>query len=210
MKMFKLFGFAFASAALLSSCVSDDDTELANYTPTLAGTDFEVGLYDGDALEIQGWQNYAEAGDMPWKSQYYGDNNYAEFTAYEPIAEDRDAVNIGWLISPAVNMDLHTGEVLAFQISQSYVTNPANTFQVLISTDYDGNEANITSATWTPLPANVPGTSATYFEFQDSGDIDLSGYTGTVHIAFKVVGSGTNPNLDGGYQIDNVKITYQN
>lgn len=202
MKMFKLLGFAFASAALLSGCVNDDDTELANYTPTVVGTDFEVGLYDGDVMEISGWKNYAQAGDELWRNQYYGDNNYAEFTGFQ----SGDASNIGWLISPAINMDLHEGEKFDFDVSQSYVSNPANSLQVLISTDYDGT--NVEAATWQPLPVTIPGTDAEYFEFQDSGVVDMSAYTGTVYIAFKVTGSGTNTQLDGGYQIDNVRVYY--
>ena len=200
--MFKLFGFAFASAAVLSGCVGDDDTTLANYTPTVVGTDFELGLYDNDVIEIEGWRNYAQTGTALWRNQYYGDNNYAEFTGYQ----SGDATNIGWLISPPINMDLHEGEKFDFSVSQSYVTNPANSLQVLISTDYDGT--NVETATWQPLPVAIPGTDATYFEFQDSGVVDLSGYTGTAYIAFKVTGSGTNTQLDGGYQIDNVRVYY--
>ena len=187
-------------ALLTTSCVSDDDTKLPDYTPVLFGEDFETNAVDNTELLISGWRNYAEVGTAKWKFQYYSSNNYAEFTSYQ----SGQVSNIGWLISPPINMDAHDNEKLIFQVAQSYVTNAANSIQVLISTDYDGT--NVTGATWNTLPASLPSTSAVYFEFNPSGYIDLSAYTGNVYIAFKVKGSGTNTSLDGSYQIDNVRI----
>ncbi|NMH26594.1 choice-of-anchor J domain-containing protein [Flavobacterium silvaticum] len=210
MKLFNLFGFAFALTLVLSSCVGDEDTVLSPYTPTVVGTDFEVGLYDNDILaenddllEQAGWRNYAQTGSAKWRNQYYSGNSYAEFSSYQ----SGDAVNIGWLITPPINMDLHEGEKFDFDVSQSYVVNAANSLQVLISTNYNGTD--VEGANWQPLSASIPGTSATYFEFQDSGVIDLSSYTGTIYIAFKVSGEGTSTTLlDGSYQLDNVRVYY--
>lgn len=185
---------------LLTSCVSDDDTSLPNYSPIILGEDFETNAVDNTILTIDGWDNYAEAGTAKWKFQYYSSNNYAEFTSFQ----SGDASNIAWLISPAVDMDAHEAEKLVFQVSQSYVTSTLNKIEVLISSNYDGT--NPTTATWTTLPANLPPTTATYFKFMDSGFIDLSSYTGKINIAFKVTGSGTNTTLDGSYQIDNFRV----
>lgn len=187
---------------LLTSCTKDDDTTLPNYSPIVLGEDFETNAVDNTLLTIAGWNNYAEAGTAKWKFQYYSSNNYAEFTSYQ----SGDATNIAWLISPSINMDAHSGEKLVFQSAQSYVTNVANSLEVLVSTNYDGT--NVTAATWTPLNATLPTTSATYFAFIDSGFIDLSSYTGNINIAFRVKGSGTNTSLDGSYQIDNFRIFY--
>ncbi|HEX8562355.1 MAG TPA: choice-of-anchor J domain-containing protein [Flavobacterium sp.] len=199
----KLMLFGLFAATVFTGCVNDDeDTSLPDYTPVLFGEDFETDAVDNAVLAIQGWTNYAEAGDDLWKFQYFGQNNYAEFTSFQ----SQDAVNIAWLITPKINLDQYETEKLLFQVSQSFVSNPANTLQVLISSDYDGT--NPTTATWQTLPANIPGSSAAYFEFQSGGDIDLSEFEGDVNIAFKVTGSGTNQQLDGSYQIDNVRIIY--
>lgn len=186
-------------APLAVSCVQDDDTELPPYVALLLSEDFNIGA-DNTILETAGWLNYAETGTAKWKIQQYSSNGYAEFTSYQ----SGDATNVGWLISPAFTLAEANDKTLVFEVSQSYVTSTANKLEVLISTDFDGT--NVTGATWTPLSANLPGTSATYFEFQDSGAIDLSAYSGNVHVAFKVTGSGTNTALDGSYQIDNVNI----
>ena len=186
------------AAFSLAGCVGDDDTSLPPYTPLLLSQDFETGA-DNDLLEIPGWINYAEEGTAKWRIQRYSNNGYAEFNPYG----SGNVSNVGWLISPEFTLN-EAGKTLVFEVSQSYVTSTANSFGVFISTDF--SETNPSAATWAPLTASVPGPDAEFFLFQDSGEIDLSAYSGNVRIGFKVVGSGTNATLDGAYQIDNVKI----
>ena len=101
-------------------------------------------------------------------------------------------------------MDTFEGEILQFQASQSFVSSSANSLEVLIATNYTGN--NLATANWEPVNANLPTTSSPYFEFIKSGEIDLSAYKGNINIAFKVKGSGTNNALDGSYQVDAIRI----
>jgi hypothetical protein len=63
-------------------------------------------------------------------------------------------------------------------------------------------------ATWTPLSAVVANNTTNGYIYIPSGDIDLSAYSGTIHIAFKVTGNGTT--LDGLFQVDKVKISSLN
>jgi len=188
-------------ALSLTGCTTDSDYKTKDFNPLVFAEDF-TGTGDNTVLNIANWTNFAEVGTTKWKQQIYSGNGYAEFSSYQ----SGDAVDIAWLVSPAINMDAHEGEKLVFQSSQAYVSSSANSLQVLISTDFDGT--NVTAATWTPLNATLPTTSATYFEFIKSGEIDLSTYTGNIYIAFKCKGSGTNTTLDGSYQIDNVRIFY--
>ena len=187
------------SAALFTGCVSDEDTELPNYTPVVLGQDFNQGA-DNTVLEIEGWLNYAQEGTALWEIQQFSGNGYAEFSSFQ----SPDATNIGWLISPAFTLEENNSRNLRFQASQSFVSSPANSLQVLVSTNFDGT--NVEDATWTPVEANLPGTDAEYFEFLDSGAISLAGFSGTAYVAFKVTGSGTNTSLDGSYQVDNVRV----
>ena len=75
--------------------------------------------------------------------------------------------------------------------------------EVFISTNYSGN---ISSATWTKLDANLAsGSSGGYASsYTDSGDIDLSSFSGKARIAFKY--SGGDPSLTTTYQVDEIKI----
>jgi len=188
---------------VLSGCSKEDDFETPPFASLVLVEDFPAtdGL-DNTILDLENWTNVAETGTVVWKNQIYQGNGYAEFTSYQAP----DAVSVGWLISPAINMDEHKGEKLVFQSAQSYVSSVSNKLEVMVSTDYDGT--NLSTATWTPLTAKLPTTDATYFEFMESGVIDLSSYTGNLHIGFKVTGSGTNTALDGSYQIDSVRVYY--
>ncbi|MEZ0007692.1 hypothetical protein ABH942_003078 [Flavobacterium sp. 28YEA47A] len=199
MKMNKITTLLFASLTMgmMSSCVNDDDTSLPEYTPLIFGEDFSEGV-DNTLFEKEGWTNFAETGTVRWTNQVYSGNGYAEFTSYQ----SGQPSNIGWLITPGINLDAQENEKLVFQTAQAYVTNAANTIEVLISTDFDGT--NVTAATWQTLNATFPTTSSVYFQFIKSGVIDLSRFTGTAHIAFRVKGNGSS--LAGTYQIDNIRV----
>lgn len=197
-KILSILGFA--ALVSLTGCSPEDDIKNPDFTPLIFTEDFAVGAVDNTILDNAGWENIAEVGTVKWKEQIFSGNPYAEFSSFQ----SNEAVNIGWLVSPDINLDATENEILQFQSSQSFVTSSSNSLEVLIATDYDGT--NLTSANWEPLPATLPTTTSTYFAFIKSGEIDLSGYSGTVNIAFKVKGSGTNTALDGSYQVDAIRV----
>ena len=161
---------------------------------------------DNTILDTPGWINYAEAGSELWMEDVFSGNGYARFSAFG----SGESSNIGWLITPAIDLDAQDGEILTFQTEHSYPDAGHDPLEVLISTDFDGTEAGIATATWVPLTFDVSYIVDynTWFNFTSSGPIDLSGYSGTAYIAFKYTGSDTanqNMNLD----IDNVQISVQ-
>jgi hypothetical protein len=185
---------------LTTSCSPEDDIKNPDFNPLVFSEDFSKGAVDNVVLNLEGWNNIAEVGTAKWKTQIYSGNPYAEFSSFQ----SGDVVNIGWLVSPVINMDTFEGEILQFQASQSFVSSSANSLEVLIATNYTGN--NLATANWEPVNANLPTTSSPYFEFIKSGEIDLSAYKGNINIAFKVKGSGTNNALDGSYQVDAIRV----
>lgn len=195
-----LASFGCILTILFSACSPENDIKNPNFSPLVFSEDFAKGAVDDTVLNLDGWKNIAEVGTVRWKYQIFSRNPYAEFSSFG----SSDAVNIGWLISPVINLDATENEVLQFQSSQSFVTSSANSLEVLMANDFNGN--NATTANWMPIEANLPNTSSRYFEFIKSGEIDLSKYTGNINIAFKVKGSGTNRDLDGSYQIDAVRV----
>ena len=92
-------------------------------------------------------------------------------------------------------------------MAQHHLQSDLNTAEVFISTDFDGS--NVLGATWIPVSANLPSQSNSWYQFVDSGLIDLSSYSGTLHVAFRVTGSGTDQTLDGAYQLDDFTILGQ-
>lgn len=201
MKNFRYILFAAVVAGIFASC--DDDTDLPPYEPIYVGQDFPGS--DNVVLAIENWTNFAEAGSALWKTQVYSGNSYAEFNPFQ----SGDASNIGWLVSEKIVLPENNNMTLRFQVSQSYVTSSANKLEVLVSTNFDPATMDPTDATWTAVNANIPGTDAEYFLFQDSGEIALAPFSGDVYVAFKATGSGTNTSLDGSYQIDSFRV-YEN
>jgi hypothetical protein len=195
-----------ANAVLALNQTSDVDMVGTRCTP-LNIDDFEViyeedfqDAIDGTNLDLPGWTNFAEAGTRVWREEAYQGNGYAEFSTYG----SGNAVNIGWLVSPGIDMDTQENEFFNFEAAQHHLDSPLNTLEIFVSTDFDGSD--VLGATWISVSADLPTQSNSWYEFVDSGLIDISEYTGTLHVAFKVTGSGTDLQLDGAYQIDNFVV----
>lgn len=153
-------------------------------------------------LNLPGWSNMVQKGTKFWLGTMYAGNGYAEFNT----AGTKAASNIAWLISPKIDMDIHTNEVLTFRSAQHHldVDSPLNSLEVYVSNDFDG--LNIAKATWIPLTVVLPKQATPWYQFVGSGGVDLSTYTGKINIAFKYTGSGKNLALDGAFQVDDIQI----
>ena len=163
--------------------------------------DFQQAV-DNSNVSLPGWANLVEAGSLFWKGASYNGNTCAEYA----ISGTKVNTNSGWLISPKIDMDIHTNEVLTFRIAQHHldVDSPLNTVELYVSSNFDG--INVSQATWTKIPFILPKQATAWYQFIGSGGIDLSGYKGKINIGFKYLGSGKNTALDGAFQIDDVQI----
>lgn len=142
------------------------------------------------------WTTISVVGPQEWNR----DNNYgisgtpcAQMSGYSGAAVQ----NEDWLISPAMDFDDYDNETLVFHTAKNYV-GPA--LQCMISGNYAGS-GNPNLATWnelsfTPSPGNWVWTN--------SGAIDVSGYEGTVHIAFKYTSTNTEAAT---WEVDDIAIT---
>ncbi|QTD36675.1 choice-of-anchor J domain-containing protein [Polaribacter batillariae] len=173
--------------------------------------DFE-SIASSNPLEGNGWISYAEEGRFNWRVLTTTDNgNPGSKIASMGAYNSGEPTNIAWLISPSIDLDAQDIEFLNFQSSNSFSDD--SELELLISTDWDGTRANITSATWTKLSANIVSDDTNFRNWVDSGTTDLSTFSGNAHIAFKYIGgdnSGSaSPNtgtIDGTFEIDNFKI----
>ena len=163
--------------------------------------DFET-VIDKSKLNLPSWANLVQKGTLFWKGTVYSGNGYAEFN----ITGTKVVSNVAWLISPKIDMDVHSNEVLTFRTAQHHldVDSPLNALDVYVSTNFDG--LNVTAATWIPLVVKLPSQATPWYQFIGSGAIDLSSYKGKINIAFRYTGSGKNLALDGAFQIDDVQV----
>ncbi|KAF2515074.1 hypothetical protein E0W68_13105 [Flavobacterium salilacus subsp. salilacus] len=171
--------------------------------------DFEDAV-DNTDFNFPGWFNITESGSRKWSEQTYTppggtSNGYVEFSSFG----SGSALNVAWLITPAMDFDANTNVTLQFQTAQHHldVDNDGNKLEIFVITNFDGSD--IAGATKVDVTGQValPTSSTSWYEFVNSGAVNLSSYTGQVHIGFKFTGSGIDESLDGAFQIDNLVLS---
>ncbi len=161
--------------------------------------DFES--YSTNSTNIGSWINVnVNGGNNLWKVKNYSGNKYAQCSAHNSNENPLEA----WLISPPIDLDNSTDEQLSFKTKTGY--NNGQALMVFVSTDFTGNPADISNATWLEVDADLAdGPSTGYMNYWVDGKANLSCLNGTVYIAFRYLGG------DGGitttFQVDDVKVT---
>ncbi len=185
-----------------------DGTGGGGGNPTGSGDEdvFETfdNIVDEQVVELDGWYNIAEVGSDSerWFGGEYQGTLYAEASAYQSV----DAENIIWLITPAIELD--EDKVLTFQSNQHHWASDDNgQLSVWISNDFDGDDTE--SANWQEIDCNLPTANNDWYEWVDSGEIDLNDYfsNGEVFIGFKYEGQAADDVT--GFQLDNVVVKAQ-
>ncbi len=176
----------------------DDDPDDPDLPDPVTFIDEDFQSYpDHDIIDDNGWTAYAEAGSRNWICRTYQDNHYAQATAYNSA----DAQNIMWMITPPIDLDAMTNPTFEFESAKAFYTHDG--FSLHISTNFDGE--NVTDADWQTLDAVLAGQSDADNAWIHSGLIDLSSYSGIVHIAWKYVSAAPQGNT-GTFRVDNVKL----
>ncbi len=149
-----------------------------------------------------GWTNFIETGAESWEAWRSTATNSS--LGISARAGAFDVNTLAWLITPAIDLDAQEGETLRFRTSSSFAD--GSELELLISNDWDGDPDTIISATWDVLTDPYVVQDSDFFgDWFDSGTVDISCETGTVHIAFRYRGSG-NENFDGIYELDEISI----
>ncbi len=166
--------------------------------------DFEKSAVNSP-VTVTGWRNLAESGGKSFLGKLTANNRYAEISAF---ATAQPSV-ISWLITPGVNLDNSANEVLSFQTKDGF--DNGGLLQVYASTNYDGGIAPW-KAKWTLLKAAIAKGSVSSIAggWTSSGNISLSGFSGTIYIAFHYDGADPAAAVDKrttSFQVDNVRIS---
>ena len=133
-------------------------------------------------------------GEKSWEYRSYQNNRYASITAFNNGELE------AWLITPA--LILQKEMVLNFDFEYRYLA--GDVFTLMISTDFNGDPSNISSATWVDItPDNLDKTNDKAFT---SYSVDLASYIGqTIYIGFRYIGDNAT-GLTTTCQIDNVYV----
>lgn len=146
-------------------------------------------------LALTGWTNYSTAGTVKWVLDKLSTNAFAMFQALSSPTGDY----IGWLITPQINMDLQINESLTFNIQKLTVAGSQTELELVYSSNWDGTELGINTATWNTLPLTYPAATST----NTLNTFNLSQITGKVYFAFKYNGNATNRTK---WRVDDIKL----
>ena len=146
-------------------------------------------------ISASGWSNIAVKGTRLWQGKEFDSNLYAQATAFNDASVEMET----WLITPKI--DLSKPKTLEFESSQAFYNHDGLT--VWVSSDFDGED--VTAATWEALSPTLAGSTSPDHEWIGSGLVDLSAFTGEIHIGFKYVGSDSGGKTTS-YRLDNVKV----
>lgn len=169
---------------------------------TLLFENFESTSGSG-VIALANWTNFASAGTKNWTSTGTTNKN-ARFSAFSSNVAFQQPSNVGWLITPALNLDLTTNEKLVYRRQLGFVTGTIK-MEILYSTDYSGS-GDPTTGTWNLLLDDVPLASTS---FSNASPISLNAISGTsVHFAFRYTGGyNTTPESTTQYNLDNILIS---
>jgi hypothetical protein len=151
-------------------------------------------------IALDGWTNIIVQGDRAWQGKTFNTEKYTQASGYNSGLAAMET----WLITPPVTNI--SGKVLSFKSAKAYWTHTTNApMTVYISTDYEGD--NFETATWTELNVTMANESSSDNSWIQSGEVDLSAYSGNAAIAFKYVGSDAESTS---YRLDDIRIDVSN
>ena len=166
----------------------------------------DLGLKANDPVAIDGWLNVDLEGTKSWQMKSFDNNFYAQASS-----NGSKGKNDNWLILKPIDLKNATNPYFTFDVKVGYYN--SSCLKILVSTDFDGKEANIKTAKWTDITSQftIPTTPTNGYgtNFENTGLGSLNAYKGkTAYIAFRYEGDDVSTlKATTTYQIDNVNVT---
>ena len=179
--------------------IIEELSEIPPLTAVLLNENFDgcdVGL-------APGWTSYSVASNANWdcSDDTRGASGNAGDYGIEMNGYGADVASDDWLITPAV--ELYGGDYYFSFKSMSKWSGPH--IEVLYSADYAGGDPS--TATWTNFTAaEAAAAQNDSYDYVESGDLEISGLTGTYHFAFRYTSAGTGGGEGTTYRIDDVEL----
>lgn len=187
---FSIFPYTNSGSEINYKTDNDPPFVVDTTTHKLNGIDFEDGSFGS-------WQTISVASDNDW-TVCYGGSAYQTSWSGQMDGYQENLPSNDWLISPPLDLEFFTGEMMEFQSEWSSGSD-SNDLTLKYSSDYFGG--NPGQANWIELEYEKATDSLTW---ASSGIIDLSEINGdNIHIAFQYLSSGS-PRK---WNIDEIEIT---
>lgn len=146
--------------------------------------------------QLKGWSTVTASGNKTWTLQTLNGNTFAVCTGYKGTsgAAGFDA----WLITPALDVDNMRHKNLSFTSGVGYTGDGILEVYVM-------DNANPATATLTRLSPDIPPPTGSWSEFIPSGRVDLSPFSGIIHIGFRYT-AGSAAFGYTTYRVDDIRI----
>lgn len=148
-----------------------------------------------DDIAIDGWINYIEAGSKAWYSYTYDGYSDGSMAYYSPYYAPTGESNIGWLITPGVDLDEMPDDSIKFTLGYGYCTHTdSDPVSIKYSLDFNGSETGIASATWHDITdlCNMPQCVSDGWSDMVTTALSIDSLSGTIYVAFVYSGLGSN------------------
>jgi|GEM_PF-113677 len=155
-------------------------------TPTTLFSESFPGITNKVPITTTGsgnvWQNIAEIGTTSYMGYVNTSGSIKEASISGYVSGGNPPAVTSWLITQGITIPASTNSPILTFVSNDACYGKKNqdvaSFQVLVSTDYNGSSTP-SKSTWTVLPASIPSGDSTFLsKAQPSGSIDLSNYIG--------------------------------
>ena len=155
------------------------------------------GVTSNTTLNSRGWTNInVSGGEKKFTPTLSAGNRILRISAYNTIESPLEA----WLVTPAINLNETSDEVLVFDMLSSY--DNGLLMRVFLTSDFTGDPR---TTNWLELDANIPlgpsGANSTTFR---ESKIDISCLEGEVWIGFRYLGAA--PDKTTTYDLDNIRV----
>lgn len=191
---------------------SDDETIILNITISSGTADLGTSqhiltIIDDDlpSVSIPYSEDFSDCDTQNWtvftvgaQQEWTCGGGYFEANAYGSTGAADD-----YLVSPEFNMDAQSGETLSFTSWTQYADTTYPRIELLYTTNFTGD---VSTTTWNSSLSPTFSSENSQAE-TESGDVDISGLTGTsVVFAFRYTSSGTGAGSTSIWRVDNISI----
>jgi hypothetical protein len=137
-----------------------------------------------DDINLEGWTNIKVEGDRAWIAREFDNNLYAQSSGYNSGLSAMET----WMITPPVT-NIQDKKISFKSAIAFWAHGSGHPGAVFVSNDFVGD--NFETATWTEINIALAQESDGDNTWVESGEYDLSAFTGNAAIAFRYIGSDT-------------------
>lgn len=172
------FAKVLGMAGVTGNSGASTEWEIEGITPPVEGAVTSLDeTFEGGSIP-SGWTQMQVEGTKTWYVTSFDNNYYAAMTGYKGTAPFDS-----WLMTPPIDIAGVAEKVLSFRTQVAGYSATTTTFEVYALNNVDPTQATQKVKLSPALPSY--STSAVYSDWMNSGDLDLSGFTGTIYIGFR-------------------------